>query len=267
MRILSLNIASASVERAEAILSWLKEQDADVLVLSEISSGDGTDKIIDCFRLNGWMDRVGVCKEKELGVAIFTRCASQILDLRPTPDPLGSRAVILSFDSSPSINIVGMYIPNRGKDPEKLNRKLEYLKIWGEHLCTLGKAYSTMVIGDLNIVPPIQHPIFLPQIPIEDKWYNDLQNKAGYLDVALNCLGKYEQTWVAHTGEGYTYDHAFVTKDLRKYITSFSYIHDTRKLKISDHSALMLELNIECRLLEVVKLHDLFIGNPQMSLF
>jgi exodeoxyribonuclease III len=52
------------------------------------------------------------------------------------------------------------------------------------------------------------------------------------------------RSWVGRTGDGYRYDHAFCSRELRDLVISCEYLHAPRADKLSDHSALTLRLDL-----------------------
>jgi hypothetical protein len=74
-----------------------------------------------------------------------------------------------------------------------------------------------------------------------------LSRKCGLYDAALrhNSSG-HESTWVANTGEGYTYDHIMPHTNLSARVVKFSYDHSPRRRGgITDHSALSLFIGLD----------------------
>lgn len=232
MKIVALNVASASERRAEAIIEWLRMSEADLVVFSETSDGPGTKRIANSFADLGWYGELGESRGRERGAAIYARLPVEAI-ARPARDPLPARAIAVSVDG---FDVYGFYIPNRGRDPEKLERKASFLDAWGDWLESRGREYGSLVIGDLNVVPSTQRPIMLPQMKFEYDWLERLQRT--YADLALRHLGVHEHTWIAHTGEGYTYDHALASQSLLPRIAGFHYDHSSRTSAASDHSAL-----------------------------
>ena len=51
-----------------------------------------------------------------------------------------------------------------------------------------------------------------------------------------------EHSWVGRTGDGYRYDHCFVSVDLLPLIHSCYYLHKPREERLSDHSALITNM-------------------------
>lgn len=241
MKIVSLNIASASERRAEAIITWLKGSQADLVVMSETSNGPGTRRIARAFLELGWYGQLGETTGNERGAAIYGRWPMQTTD-RPQADPLPARAMTVTVDG---FDLYGFYIPNRGNDATKLRRKTEFLDAWGKWLVDKGRERPSLVIGDLNIVPASQHPAMLPQMKFEYDWIQRLRSV--YSDLAESRLGAHEFTWVAHTGEGYTYDHAFASRGLAPRVVAFEYDHSSRSKEASDHSALTVDIHSTIR--------------------
>lgn len=46
------------------------------------------------------------------------------------------------------------------------------------------------------------------------------------------------------SNDGYRYDHCFVAKELAPHLVECSYVHETRKIPITDHSAMTMMLEL-----------------------
>ena len=65
----------------------------------------------------------------------------------------------------------------------------------------------------------------------------------GFIDVYRYCYPqKNEYSWVGRTGDGYRYDYCFVSESLSNRIIDCRFIHETRNNKLTDHSALVVEI-------------------------
>ncbi len=247
--IATLNIAAASKERARRILDeWVTPSSFDVYVLTERSDGDGTQLVSSEFKSAGWTVFQRPTASKDRGVAIATRIAASEFNHYPIGDPAPGRTLIIDLDTKPTIRIIGMYVPNRGNDPTKTERKRMFLDVWLRHLASsLLPLQPYILLGDLNVVPPSQRPQMLPQLIFEYDWYQMLQNQAGLYDAALkHNSGGHESTWVSNTREGYTYDHVLLQKTFSEHVIEFKYDHSTRQPGgITDHSALILALQVD----------------------
>lgn len=247
----TLNIAAASPERARRILDeWIIPSAFDVLVLTETSDGPGTDLMISEFKMANWSVFRRPTSPKDRGVTIVSRIrAIERHDYFSVDDPAPGRSIVLDLQSDPVIQLVGMYVPNRGNDQNKTARKFAFLDFWQRHLRDRASSAQRhrVLIGDLNVVPPTQQPRFLPQHRFEDDWYKSLVGVCDLYDAATahNESG-HETTWLANTGEGYTYDHILPQNKLSKRVAGFAYDHSTRGTGgITDHSALVLTLFLD----------------------
>lgn len=247
LSISTLNIGAASKERARRILDeWIAPRSDDVFVLTETSAGAGTQLIVDELRGAGWSVFLGRAISKDRGVAIATRVAAHESQSYPLDDPVPGRCVVVDLQTEPRLQIFGMYVPNRGNDVWKLERKRKYLAVWLNSLAATQPTGLRILIGDLNVVPPSQQPMFLPQQQFEYEWYHALIQKIALCDLPQAILlDDHEPTWVAHTGEGYTYDHLLVDQPLKQHVRRFEYDHSTRKPGgITDHSALSATFDV-----------------------
>jgi exonuclease III len=240
----TLNISAASEERAQKLLhEWIAPSSHDVFVFTETSEGKGTAILASAFRDAGWAWYQRPTAPKDRGVAIATRLGASIAS-EPEKDPVPGRSLAVYLRSHPTLEIVGMYVPNRGNDWAKAERKEAFLRFWLGQLRSRSDK-SLILLGDLNVVPPGQRPAFLPQSQSEYEWFNDLAHVIGLYDAAVRHVGKHESTWVAHTGEGYTYDHILPHEHLADRVTDFSYDHSTRVRTLTDHSALVITMLVD----------------------
>lgn len=248
LTIVTLNIAAASKERALRLLeTWLLPSSFDVYVLTETSEGPGTQLILDTFRDAGWSVFRRPTLDKDRGVAIVSRVEATVSGSYPRNDPAPGRSVIVELATTPALQLIGMYVPNRGNDPGKTERKRTFLTCWLKHLLEESAFHQhRILLGDLNVVPLDQQPQFLPQERFEYDWYRQLVQAGGLYDAALQHRPGHESTWVAHTGEGYTYDHIMPSLALTQRVTSFSYDHTPRVHgPLTDHSALIISVGLE----------------------
>lgn len=246
--IATLNIAAASKERARRLLDeWIIPTACDVYVLTETSDGEGTALILSEFQNAGWATFRRQTIPNDRGTLIASRLRAVASPAVPATDPVPGRTVILDLDTNPQLQLIGMYVPNRGNDWTKTERKRAFLDYWLRFCSTsLTHGVQRVLVGDLNIVPVGQRPKFLPQNQFEYDWITNLDRALGLYDAALRHGPRHESTWVAHTGEGYTYDHIFPQKTLVDRVASFRYDHAPREtLALTDHSALLLTVAVD----------------------
>lgn len=70
--------------------------------------------------------------------------------------------------------------------------------------------------------------------------------QSGYIDAFKMCHpNQQEYSWVGRTGNSYRYDYFFISQDLASNIKDCFFVHETRKLKLTDHSAIVLEVKFD----------------------
>lgn len=267
VNIATLNIGAASKLRAQRILTdWVADSDFDVFVFTESSEGDGTELIVSAFSDVGWKIFRRRTELGDRGVVVASRIQATEDPTYPLDDPAPGRAIMINLDTDPQITLIGMYVPNRGNDLTKTGRKQAYLDCWLKYISRRTHSHERILMGDFNVVPTEQTPAFLPQDKFEYNWYSKLCSESGLYDAAVaHNRGGHESTWVAHLGEGYTYDHIFIEHSLKTRISAFRYDHATRHRDgITDHSGLAVTVSVDrATVLETTK-----IGTPrQASLF
>ncbi len=249
IRIGTLNIGAAAKERAKRILrEWIMPLNLDVYVLTETSEGAGSQFLFAEFTAAGWSVRKRPLREGDRGVFIASRIMTSEFSQYPNSEYSNGRAVVVELETTPSVQLVGMYVPNRGNDFTKTQRKKDFMDTWMQFFQDRQVSHHhRIVLGDLNIVPKSQSPKFLPQDSFEYLWYDRLCGQVGLYDAALaNRRSQHESTWVAHTGEGYTYDHILPSNNLKNRVIDFVYDHSTRAMgSITDHSALILTVQLD----------------------
>jgi len=67
--------------------------------------------------------------------------------------------------------------------------------------------------------------------------------KSGMVDAFRHVHGDVESySWYSHQGNGYRYDHIYVSEELLPVIQNCDYLHRARENKLSDHSPMFLGL-------------------------
>ncbi len=261
LKILTMNVGNPSLQRAEKQLEWLAQRFDDILVLTEMNTSRGCDLLADRLAGVGWDVRFLRPPEGERGVLIASRVR---LDPRGEDlvDYLPARAEMATVAGGLA-EIIGVYVPSRDGSLPKTERKRMFLDSLSRAIGDSATP-SGVVIGDLNVLEPEHRPHYPWFQAWEYDFYNDLL-AAGWIDAyRLLQPSAMEHSWVGHEGDGYRYDHAFVSAELAQRVASCVYLHETRELKLTDHSAMALELNITgAEHLEV----NPFLSSEQPALF
>lgn len=236
--ILTLNVCSPSRPRAERQLDWLSERHEQVFVLTEIGTGEGSQILADRLRGAGWAVRSMAPRDGERGVMIASRLA--LKSQQPSPAsylPERASEVVVG-----NLGLIGVYAPSRDESALKIARKRRFL---AELLTVLGsrEPIATVLIGDLNVVERSNRGSDRLFQDWEYELYEELPH-IGWLD-AYRALHpeRVELSWTDTEGNGYRFDHCFITADLRTHLARCEYVHETREIGLSDHSALVIQLD------------------------
>ena len=99
-----------------------------------------------------------------------------------------------------------------------------------------------VIMGDFNILDRDHRPHYSNFFEWEYAFYDALI-ALNYRDAFRYCHpGRQEYSWVGRTNDGYRYDYCFVSGALEKNILHCDYIHESREIRITDHSAISVEL-------------------------
>lgn len=239
------NIANPSAQRAGKQASWLRQRPENVLVLTEVKRSEGCLFLKRYFQAYGYNVIFPNPEGKEFGVMIVSKHTLIPSSFSDLVDYLQSRVVStkLNFQGS-KIEIIGIYVPSRDSSYEKIEKKKRFLKSLITTLELNPQSSRRIFCGDFNILEP-DH---IPYYPFFKEWeYDFYRNLMKYqLKDAFRHLNPkaQEYSWVGRTGDGYRYDHYFISTDLLSFVKKCYYLHEPRKIRLSDHSALIAELNL-----------------------
>jgi exodeoxyribonuclease III len=248
--LLTFNIGNPSPERAERQLGWLATRDEDVLVLTETRASRGCQLLADRFTAAGYTVVFPHPEPGEYGTMIVARIANHPGTWAGRLDYLPARAacITLPIGNGAKAEVVGLYVPSRDATEAKVQRKRRFLEGCLDTLTSTGPQADPrgglVLLGDLNILEPDHQPRYPFFHPFEYAFYRGLAD-LGLVDAFRHLHpGQIEHSWVGRTGDGYRYDHAFISKALLDALDGCAYLHEPRSLRLSDHSALTLRLRV-----------------------
>jgi len=137
------------------------------------------------------------------------------------------------------LEIIGVYVPSRDSSSGKIEKKKFFLNNLNDTFKLYSLTKKRIVCGDLNILEP-NH---VPHYPFFKDWEYDfysclikyhLEDSFRYLNPRIH-----EYSWIGRNGDGYRYDHCFVSLDLLPLLKKCFYLHEPRESRLSDHSALI----------------------------
>jgi exodeoxyribonuclease-3 len=230
MRVLTWNIRAGGGTRLLRIAEAIEAHRADVLVLTEYRSGDAGKRLRAVLRDLGfaWLSPVEPPGIRN-GVLIATRekprKAAHVAEHVPEP----WRMLAVTIDR---VRLFGIYMPN-------LRAKIPY---W-EALIEASSPHSggrALALGDFNTCRAY---VDEPGATDVTALFLDKIQDAGFRDVWRDRFpdGR-EYSWYSHRGNGFRIDHAFASRHLARRIGDVRYSHAERTSGLSDHSALIVEI-------------------------
>ena len=239
----TLNISGPSIERAERLTGYLLGLDADVLVLTEARSNEGTELLIANLVDAGY--GYEACwprpSSRERGVAVLSR-ASSLSGFEPVESvDLSHRLIVGDIGIFEPAQLVAAYVPSRDASKPKIERKRRFLDQMVKEVEQAARPGPVILVGDLNIVSRTHQPRYAAFRAWEYEVFDRL-TEIGLVDVFAELHpGVQAHSWIGRTGNGYRYDYVFVSKDLVGAVHECTYMQTPRENGLSDHAAVMLE--------------------------
>lgn len=245
LTLLTLNIQNASYERAIEQAKWLIKSNFDTIVLTEVKSSKGSHYLKDRLENEGYV----VIKpdfQSDYGVLLAGKNIKAVPEV--VSDFLPHRCVSAEITAKKEkILVTGIYVPPSGSrnipNGKKKTFQESFKKLIGKK--EIKKKYPNwIVLGDLNVLEPNHVPKYSAFTPWEYAFYNSFAQN-GFTDSFRQVQPtKNEYSWIGKKGNGYRFDHCFTTKRLSSKVSNCKYLSATREKKLSDHSGLLLELNV-----------------------
>ncbi|MHB8597797.1 MAG: endonuclease/exonuclease/phosphatase family protein [Ktedonobacteraceae bacterium] len=239
------NIANPSIQRAGQQAEWLRKRKENLLVLTEAKQSRGCVFLERYFQAYGYNIIFPKPEGNEYGVMIISKLPLRTSSFSNSVSYIRSRVTSVTVQlQDEKLEIIGAYVPSRDTGYEKTQKKKLFLQVLAEALASNTPSEKRIFCGDLNILEP-NH---IPHYPFFEDWeYDFYRALAKYqLNDAFRCLNPNDQeySWVGRTEDGYRYDHCFVSTDILSSVRSCYYLHQPRIDKLSDHSAIIIELAI-----------------------
>lgn len=245
LSIVNWNVAHPSLIRARKIADWLENRQENIFILTETSDSPGCDFLSDRLESLGFKVLFPK-KEKDFGAMLAFR-ELEAQELQACLDFLPHRAPAI-FCKTPigKIGIIGVYVPSSVSRNEVNGKKEKFQREFTKGIFEQKQNLSNLVVcGDLNVLEPRHQPHYSFLRNWEYEFYKSFE-KNGFFDAfRLFYPDVCEYSWYGREGYGYRYDHCFATKELKKYTKSCEYFHEPRKNRLSDHSAMILELDFK----------------------
>ncbi|MDX3224559.1 endonuclease/exonuclease/phosphatase family protein [Streptomyces sp. ME19-01-6] len=245
-RLVILNAQHASPGRSARQAEWLGSQEtADLVVISEVGQGPGGDALVTALADNGY---ASVLAPAPTTSDYRTVLASRTQALEPVESgisflPHRAPAAAVRIGEC-TIGLLGLYVPSRGPKERRNEDKRAFQEAVAKTLPAFLDQFDGPVIvaGDLNILEP-DH---VPHYRVFGDWEYDFYRAftASGLTDAFRHLHPHitEHSWFGRSGNGYRFDHAFVTTSHVGRVQTCRYLHQPRQDKLTDHSVMTLTL-------------------------
>ena len=245
---LTVNIGAAARERAEALLGWLAKRSEDVFLLTETSAGAGTDHLLNQFRSAGYAVVQTPGSNGDRGAALVSRVKLHTGPFQHFASvSLPGRLAGAVLDTEPRVGVLSVYVPSRDRSLDKTEKKQAFITSLLAGLDAMpDELRGRLVIGgDYNVIARDHRPLHPGFLPFEFGLLEGLE-RHGFVDTHQHCApGVQAHSWIGRTGDGYRYDYFHVGRELGSRIAACAYLHETRELRLTDHAAVSLGLDVD----------------------
>lgn len=237
LRILSWNILHGGGTRCEQILAVIKEHDPDIITLQEFRHGSSKSILIDGLQSLG-LDTLfapETSSARENSLMIATRLPMQAELFPDSSIPAKAIKATIEVSATVDLNLIAVHFPQKKEQIPLFNALHDLPPSWLDE-CSL-------LVGDFNCG--------IPFVDSETKTFYATQM---FQQLLLNGWrdawrdrnpDAREFTWVStRKSNGFRYDHALVSEALDQSLLDVRYDHNVREQKVSDHSLLLLDVDL-----------------------
>lgn len=236
-------------------MPWLVGTGADVLVLTEVSADESGDVLARLLADDGFAVVLPKpAAHDRYRVLLAVRGGAEPVSVDVGVGSMGHRCVAARVAlSTVEIGVVGLYVPSRGPRERRNEDKRLFQERVTTALPTIEKALDTdgpvVIAGDLNVVEPAHDPHYA----VFGQWEYDFYRafgQAGFDDAfRITRPAGMDYSWFGRPladgmRNGYRIDHAFVSRTHVAAVTDCHYDHSVRTAGLSDHSALVVTLEL-----------------------
>jgi exodeoxyribonuclease-3 len=249
IRLLIFNTQHASPARARRQAAWIASQEnADLVILTEVGTGPGGHALTTALAEHGYASAVAP-EPPDADYRTMIASRGPALTAVPTGiSALGHRAPAATVTyASQQITLLGLYVPSRGPRNRRNQAKRAFQHAVTSILpdLTARPGGTVIVAGDLNVVEPGH----TPHHPVFGDWEYDFYRSFAAVGLAdayrLIHPDDQEHSWYGHSGQGYRFDHAFITARHRTHVRDCRYLHEPRQQGLTDHAAMILKITAD----------------------
>ncbi|HEX6074680.1 MAG TPA: endonuclease/exonuclease/phosphatase family protein [Micromonosporaceae bacterium] len=246
VRLVVFNAQHAAPERACRQVAWLARQEcADLVVVTEVGPGPGGDALVTALADHGYASVVDPAPAtRDYRTVLASRSAAlQPVDSGVTVLPHRAPCAALRLGGH-HVVLLGLYVPSRGPKQRRNEDKRAFQAAVSAALSGLiARCEGPLIVaGDLNVVEPGH----TPHHRVFGQWEYDFYRSfpaAGLTDAYRHLLPEtVEQSWYGRAGNGYRFDHVFLTAAHRARLLACGYLHEPREQGLTDHSAMVIQI-------------------------
>jgi exodeoxyribonuclease-3 len=243
-RLLVFNAQHSSADRARRQADWIAAQEtAGVVVITEVGPGPGGDGLVSALAGHGYHSiHAPQAETRDYRTILASRDAA----LGAVPSgisilPHRAPAAVLTAGGQ-QVGLLGLYVPSRGPRDRRNEDTRAFQSAVTRALPVFLARFSGPVIiaGDFNVVEPGHQPRY----PVFGGWEYDFYRSfaaAGLVDAyRTRQPGGTDHSWYGRGGNGYRFDHAFISSRHATLIQDCGYLHEPRLLGLTDHAAMIL---------------------------
>lgn len=221
---------------------------ADNAVLTEVSSTQGGDALVTALTERGYAT---VITPQPSAPDYRTVIACRTSTVRPVPSPVtvtphrapAARVTVGGHD----IGLLGLYVPSRGPKDQRNVAKRAFQEAVTDGLPRLLATFPDMpviVAGDLNVIERGHQPAH----KVFGEWeytFHDSFQAVGLIDAYRRLHpDKVDHSWYGHTGNGFRFDHLFVSTPHADRILACDCHQEAREAALTDHAVMTLCLDL-----------------------
>jgi len=234
VRLLAWNIRQGGGKRLPAIISAIERHEADVLIISEYRGGDSGERLRAALAAIGYMHATAAAPPAGGGNGVLIAARRSFDDGGPLAEtPLEPCRIVRAYFGA--LRIYGIYMPN-------LLKKVPYWQALIAALAAESLDAHALAIGDFNTCRAyVDEPGAIDACA----HFMDEVAAIGFCDLWRHRYPEgREFSWYSTRGNGFRIDHAFLSPTLTARAGEVRYSHDERESGLSDHSALILDVDI-----------------------
>jgi exodeoxyribonuclease-3 len=196
---------------------------------------------------------------KNIGYAVSPRLATNDrgvlvgsrIPVERTLEPLLSvtlpwRVAGFMLKTSPSVGILGVYVPSRDRSKAKIARKKQFIHslLKSVHGLPEDVRQRLVIAGDYNVIGRGHVPSYRGFFPYEYAMLETLEECGFAAAHELLPNDAQPHSWIGRTGNGYLYDYFHVGTALHSRVDVCSYLHGPRLERLSDHAAVVVQCQL-----------------------